>query len=456
MSSTTRQHPASYRDPSGYVFTHNGQIYRQVNQPYRTHFDKAVSSGLYQALMDDGLLIPHEAIAENLTGDDNWYTTLRPQPLDLISYPYEWSFSQLKQAALLTLTLALKALERGMILKDATAYNVQLHKGRCVFIDTLSFETYNEGQPWIAYRQFCEHFVAPLALMHYTSLPLQRLMLAYPEGIPLAYAKALLPYRSRFNIHLFLHLHLHAGAAGKNTAKNKAPHLPKEKLVNLLKGLQVLVQSMNLKGSANVWGDYYEEAETRGAYLHEKKAIISGWLAKLDAQTVIDIGGNTGEFSLLAATGRQRVICADGEHAAVERLYKKICAENIPNIYPLCIDFTNPSPAIGVNNEERSPLFQRASSDLAMALALIHHLCVGRNIPFALVAEMCARLGRQLIIEFVPKNDEKVQVLLQHRKDIYEWYTEEMFETGFAQRFRIVDKQRLPSSLRTLYLMERL
>ncbi|GAA4754388.1 SAM-dependent methyltransferase [Flavisolibacter ginsenosidimutans] len=450
-----QRHPSSYRDPSGFVFTYQNQLYRQVNKCFSADFETFVRSGLYQSLVDQKFLIPHKVVPQNFTGDEAWFATLKPERIERISYPYEWSFSMLKDAALLTLQLALKALEKDMILKDASPYNVQFYKGRAVFIDTLSFENYKEGEPWIAYRQFCENFLAPLSLMHYVGLPLQGLFLAYPDGIPLLLAKKLLPFKSKLNALLYLHLHLHASLSAKEVKQERKTILSKQKLINLLKGLQSLVSSFRFDKYENVWGKYYEEAETRPGYLDEKKTVISSWLSNLaDAKSVIDIGGNKGEFSLLAATPERTVICADGEHHAIERLYQQTKEQSITNVLPLCIDFTNPSPAIGVNNKERSSFFERASSDLAMALALVHHLAIGKNISFDLIAEMCAQLGKTLIIEFVTREDEKVQLLLRYKKDIYDWYTEENFQAAFSKHFKVIERRLLTTSSRILYLMK--
>lgn len=451
------QHSSSYRDPSGYVFTYNNEIYRQVNLSFQNDFEAFTNSGLYNDLVKGGFLIPHQLIQQNFTGDSSWFTTIKPEQVPLISYPYEWSFSMLKDAALLTIELALKALEYGMILKDASPYNIQFHKGRTIFIDTLSFANYTEGEPWIAYRQFCESFVAPLSLMHYTGLPMQRLLLSHPDGIPLQYITKLLPFKSRFNPHLYLHIHLHGSVTSEASSKPQKSFLSQQKLVYLLKGLQHLVTSFSFKKYENVWGRYYEEAVTRPNYLSEKKEMIAGWIQSLpDIETVIDIGGNTGEFAALAADNDRRIICADGEHHAIETLYNQVKSKQSPVMIPLVIDFTSPSPAIGVNNTERASFLQRASSDLAMMLALIHHLGIGKNIPFNKIAEMCAGLGKFLIIEFVPKEDEKVQVLLQHKKDLYDGYTEEAFSNAFSIHFRVIEKRTLSSSPRIIYLMERL
>ena len=449
--------PSSYRDPSGYVFEHGHEIYRQVNKSFQTNFERFHSSGLYDELVKAQLLISHQVIAENLTGEENWYTTLKPEMVDVISYPYEWTFSMLKDAALLTLQLALKALEHGMILKDASPYNIQFHKGRMVFIDSLSFEIYKEAEPWIAYRQFCESFVGPLALMHYTGLPLQNLFLAYPDGIPLAIVKSLLPFRSKLNLYLYLHVHLHASYSQKKAGQPQQVSISKQKLVNLLRSLESLIRSFRFTRFENVWGNYYAEAETRSGYLEEKKAIISLWVNSVeDVQTVIDIGGNEGEFAKLVSKGKRRVICADGEHFSVDKLYNHVKEAGTSNLLPLSIDFSHPSPAIGVNNQERDSFYARANSDLAMALALVHHLAIGKNISFDLIAKMCAALGRTLIIEFVTKEDEKALQLLRQKKDIYHWYTEENFVAAFSTYFRLISKRPLSSSPRTLYLMERL
>src|SRR5687768_4434848 len=186
MSAAIHHHPSSFRDPSGYIFEKEGAIYRQVNKVFQEDFDFFISGGCYDDLVSKGLLLPHEPILENLTGDDQWYQTLKPEKLSVISYPWEWSFSMLRDAALLTLRLLKEGLEWGMILKDATPYNIQWHKGRLVFIDSLSFEKYDETKPWIAYRQFCEQFLGPLLLAHYAKNPLPELMLAYPDGIPVS------------------------------------------------------------------------------------------------------------------------------------------------------------------------------------------------------------------------------------------------------------------------------
>ncbi|HOW91704.1 MAG TPA: hypothetical protein PK883_05240, partial [Anaerolineaceae bacterium] len=213
MSDASERIGASFRDPSGFIFKRGGVLYRQVNRAYQKAYDKLMSGGLYAGLTADGLLIPHEEVDEPPADPELVYKIIRPQVVPFISYPYEWSFTQLKDAALLTLAAARSALEQGMVLKDASAYNIQFVGGKPVLIDTLSFDLYKEGAPWDAYRQFCQHFLAPLALASLVDIRLIQLLRVYIDGIPLDLASALLPGRTKFGLAgLAVHIHLHARA----------------------------------------------------------------------------------------------------------------------------------------------------------------------------------------------------------------------------------------------------
>jgi hypothetical protein len=450
------RHPSSYRDPSGFLFQQNGILYRQVNQSFREDFDLLHSSGLYEKLAGAKQLIPHTLLHSNLTGEEAWYETIQPEMIPFISYPYEWCFGMWKDAALTTLGVAQAALQYGMMLKDASAYNVQWHEGQMVFIDSLSFERYEENKPWIAYRQFCEHFLAPLALMHYLQLPLQSLFLAYPDGIPLRLAKKLLPLKSRFNLHTWLHIHLHGSAAEKSGSvpSSKPVRFSKQKMVHLLQSLESAIRSFSFDGGRDLWSGYYNEAWQRDNYLQTKKDIISGWLGFIPYSSALDLGSNEGVFTELVAAGNKKLICADVDHYSINRLYQKIKRDGQKNIHPLVTDLSHPSPAIGLNNEERMSFKERVKADLVLALALIHHLAIGKNIPFSGMADFFQQLGHYLVIEFIPKEDEKIRFMLQQKKDVYQDYTVENFLAVFSGRYKLLDRQVVGTSKRTLYLME--
>lgn len=453
MQEVVHRHPASYRDPAGYLFYRNGVLYRQVNEIFRKDFDAFTGSGFYDQLRQQGRIIAHEEVGENLTNDAEQYKTLKPEHIPFISFPYEWCFTMWKDAALTTLEVAQEALHYNLMLKDASAYNLQWHRGQMMFLDSLSFEQYREKEPWIAYRQFCEHFLAPLAVMHYTQQPLQPLFLAYPDGLPLAIAQKLLPFRSRFNLHHYLHLHLPVKMNGKEPVKNDI-RFTRKKLENILRSLQSAVQSLHLQKRTGVWSDYYEEAAGRDDYLDQKKAIIDQWIGKNNWQSAVDLGANEGEFSLLAARRGLFTISADLDHFSINNLYRHIKKENIQNLHPVLLDLSHPSPATGVNNVERSSFLNRVKGNVVLALALIHHLAIGKNLRFEDAATLFRKTGDWLLIEFVPKDDEKVQQMLLQKKDIYDHYTEAEFERVFQQTYTIVDRQPVGRSGRTLYIMK--
>lgn len=460
MSNAFINHPSSFRDPSGFVFEKDGVLYRQVNNVFKESFDHFISSGCYKAFVDKGLLIPHKEMAENLTASPDHYKTLLPEHIPFISYPYEWSFDMLKDAALLTLQLVKEALPFGLILKDATPFNIQWHKGKLVFIDTLSFEKYNEQEPWVAYRQFCECFLSPLLLMHYAKTSLQELQLAYPKGIPLAVTRSLLPKRSRFSLHIYLHIHLHAKVSSKKTGAAKdnkaATGFSKQKLLNLISSLETLIKKLQAPTQQTTWSEYYGEASQRKDYLEQKLFLINKWVSGLmDVTTAADMGANDGFFSKIIAGNNVYVLATDFDPLCINHLYADIKQSGEKQVQPFVLDLSNPSPALGVNNNERPSFFQRANVDLVLALAVIHHLVIGENMGFDKCAALFSRLGHYLIIEFVPKEDEKIQLMLQQRKDVYPFYTEANFETAFGEYFTLLERQPVSDSGRILYLLEK-
>lgn len=458
MENAFTPHPSSYRDPSGFIFIKDDVLYRQVNKVFASHFDHFISSGCYNKLVAGKLLIPHEEIKKNLTGNNDWYCTLKPEPVPFLSWPYEWCFDMLKDAALLTLKLVKEAIADGMILKDATPYNIQWYKGYLVFIDSLSFEKYNSEEPWIAYRQFCEQFLAPLLLMHHHKIPLQQLMLAWPDGVPLSIVQKLLPGKTRFSLHTYLHIHLNARISTKaGNGHSKKIKFSKQKLLNLLHSLETLISKLHLPEQKSVWSDYYTEASGRDNYLEDKKSIISKWLTECrDIQTAADFGANDGEFARLVAERNISTVAMDFDPFCINRLYNWIKKTGEKNMLPLVADLVNPSPAIGLNNQERSSLISRVKADLGMALALVHHLAIGKNVPFDRIADFfCNTCYKKLFIEFVPKSDEKVQLMLQGKKDIYKDYNEENFTNAFKKYFSIIKKQEVGQTSRVLYLMSR-
>ena len=452
---TYQQHPSSFRDPSGFVFQSAGKLYRQINPSYQFDYELLMGSGLYQQLVDQGMLIPHEEIADSQVGQPGKFKTILPEFIPFISYPYEWCFEQLKDAALLTLEIVKLSVDKGMILKDATPYNVQFLNGRPVFIDTLSFEKYDPSLPWIAYRQFCESFLFPLLLSHYHKTSIQPYLGSYPDGISVNITAKLLPWNSRLNAGVWLHVFLQNKLSKKTKNTGSTSSFSKSKLFNLISHLDGIISNLSNTDKTE-WSNYYSETISSREYLRKKEEVISNLLQKLDGRKLLDLGANEGFFSHLAATKNFDVVAIDKDDQCINTLYKKVKEENIANILPLCMDIMNPSPASGFANNERASFRERIHADAVMALALVHHLAIGYNLPLSKIAEYLYGFSNQLIIEFVPKEDEKVQLLLQNKKDIYPEYTREHFENVFRQRFTITEKVQVPGNNRIIYLMKRM
>jgi len=281
MRSDSR-HSASFRDPSGFIFWRDGSLYRQVNRSYQPDYDQLMNSGLYQKLVQANLLIPHQETEIEPEQPSLAYKIIRPEPVGFISYPYEWSFSQLKDAALATLLIQKEALAAGMCLKDASAYNIQFQRGCPVLVDTLSFETYREGAPWIAYRQFCQHFLAPLALMAYCDIRFSQMLRSNIDGIPLDFASKLLPRKTRFGLGLAMHIHWHAAAQKRfaGTAvkpENKtASRMSRVSFQGLIDSLETTVRKLHWQPEGTAWGDYYTDNlqhYTDETFEHKKQVI---------------------------------------------------------------------------------------------------------------------------------------------------------------------------------------
>lgn len=447
--------PSSFRDPSGSLFIKDGVIYRKIALAYREHFDWAEKSGLYKSLIKDRLLIPHREVRGELEKDKNTYKIISPEKIPFISYPYEWCFSQLKDAALLTLEIQKKALRFEMILKDASAFNVQFLCGKPVFIDTLSFEKYEEGTSWLGYRQFCQHFLAPLALMSYKDPSFNRLFSVFLDGIPLRLTSSLLPFWTIFRPLLASHIHIHAKSRERFAKRRTLPswRISRRNLLALLESLKSAVKGLTINQRTSEWEDYYEKTNYSAGSFREKKDIIRNFLKAVNPKTVWDFGANTGEFSRLASRMDIETLSFDKDPLAIEKNYLETVRKKEENLLPLVMDLTNPSPAIGWNNTERSSLQERGPADMIFALALIHHLAISNNLPLKMIAEYFSKACRYLIIEFVPKNDSQVRRLLKTRKDIFPNYNQETFEAEFSRYFFIKNKKKIAESERTLYLM---
>jgi ribosomal protein L11 methylase PrmA len=457
---------SSLRDPAGFLFTDKGVLYRQVNESGLDDYQALMNSGLYHELVERGWLVEHSELPSTGSPQDVSTRTklLQPRLLAYITYPYEWCFEQLRDAALLTLRIQRLALDHGMSLKDASAYNIQFDGPRPLLIDTLSFEKYEEGKPWAGYRQFCQHFLAPLSLCAKKDTRLSKLLLANIDGIPLDLASKLLPRRTWLSYSLLAHIHLHA-LAQKNYSqtnpkvKNRAVNtkISFGQMGALIESLKTAVEKQKWRPPSTEWGNYYNETNYTGTATTTKEQLVADYLKKLPnpLELIQDIGANNGRYSRIAAKYAKLVVSQDIDPIAVSANYRITQEVGLQNILPLELDIVTPTPAIGWENAERDSFSQRRPADALLALALIHHLAISNNIPLDRLASFFARRCKWLIIEFVPKADSQVQILLATRPDIFSEYHEDCFEKVFQKYFHLREKQPIEDSERTLYLMEK-
>jgi hypothetical protein len=448
---------ASFRDPSGFVVERDGEFLRVVQPAYAEHYKCLFDSGLYEELTGRGLLIPHEEIATE--GFDGAFKVLRPRQLPYVSYPYEWCFSQLKDAALATLAIQKTALSHGMMLKDAPAFNLQFLDGKPVLIDTLSFEKLRL-EPWAAYGQFCRHFLAPLALISLCDPRLGRLSQIHLDGIPLGVATRLLPWRGRLNFWLLVHLYWHAaneqrelppGAGAASQAGSGKLRL--SSLQGLVAGLEAAVKKLRWQPPKTAWATYYASSVTGGKYVEHKQQVVAEFLKSVQPRSVWDLGANTGLFSRLAADAGAETVSFDADSDCVEINYLQTRKEGGRRLLPLWMDLTNPSPALGWEHRERLSWLERRPPDMTLALGLVHHLAIANNLPLERIRDFFGRLGPWLAVEFVPKEDPNARKLLRVREDIFPGYTRENFEREFSRGFAIQRSAPLQDSPRVLYLM---
>ena len=346
-----------------------------------------------------------------------------------------------------------------MILKDASSYNIQFYRGKPIFIDICSFTIRQEGMPWLAYKQFCQHFLAPLALMAKKDIRLGLLTKQYIDGIPLDLASCLLPVKSKLSLSLFLHLHVHAKFQQKfkkvNCLAERKRKMSRMNILALLDNLQSLISQLKWSPSKTQWSHYYNETNYSAKATQHKISVVRQFIEKINPHIVWDLGSNNGFYSKIIADPHRHIVCFDLDPLAVEMNYLNTKKENLVTLLPLLQDLTNPSTAIGWAELERDGLARRGPADMIMALALIHHLAISNNIPLQVIAEYFCSLGNYLIVEFVSKEDTQVQLLLASRQDIFFEYDIQYFKKFFSSFYYILEEIPIIETERTIFLMKK-
>lgn len=455
----------SFRDPSGHVYRRDDRIIRTVTKVGKEQFDFVRESGLFELLIRDGRLLPFEllegtALPEGF--DESVSYALEVPKLEFISFPYEWPFPALKAAALFHLDIQRAALERNVTLSDASAYNVQFIGAAPTFIDHLSFRRYEPGEMWSGHRQFCEQFLVPLLLRSLFGIPHNAWYRGSLEGIQTVEFSRLLTWRHYLNKNLLTHVVLQSwlqrsaettlqGPDFDKTAVKGERALPVEAYRKLVMGLRHWIDSLEpLRTSKSTWQDYAKANSYQVDELGQKAAFVRDFAAQHRPRQLWDFGCNIGAFSRAALEGgAQYVVSFDFDQGALDACYAEARASQLP-IQSVVMDMANVSPNQGWMGIEREGLVSRRSADALIALAVVHHLAISRNIPFGELLDWLLDLAPCGVIEFVPKPDPMVQKLLALRADIFDDYTWAFFTDCIAKRARIDRILRIGQYGRTL------
>ncbi|MDD3154428.1 MAG: hypothetical protein PHS41_06125 [Victivallaceae bacterium] len=460
MQSEIQRDRASFRDPAGYVFRRGDGVFRRILSAGAADWQCFLDSGLADELDGRGDLVRWRTLPA--PDDREGGIVLELEELDFLSMPCEWCFSQLKDAALLTLDLQLRALARGMSLKDASAFNVAWRGGRSVFLDHGSFERYREDEPWRAYGQFVRHFLAPL-LLACKDVRFLRTLSTRLDGVELDFAGKNLPLRSWLDLHAIGHIHLHAGMEKKhsNSPLGKVPvappRLPKARLAAMLTDLKQYIARLSPPHAASEWGDYY--CEGKNNYSEEsfsfKSTLVDSVVSRLSPRRCVDFGANSGYFSKIAARHSAVTIAADMDCNALEALYLSVRGDESMRLYPVRQDLDNPTPGCGVFNEERPGFLARTKSQLGLFLAITHHLRIGSNWPMQSIVRLVHDQCENAVVEFVPKNDSQVQKLLRTRPDLcLDWNLPD-YCAAFSAAFEHCEVIPIPGSERFILILEK-
>lgn len=446
----------SFRDPAGFIFYEDNEVFRFISPTYYHEYKQFKALGLYRELIDKGYLIPFDEIEEE-SSNEGQAIIIKPKKIPFISYPYEWTFSQLKEAGMLTLEIQKIALKYGLQLKDASSFNIQFIGSKPFFIDTLSFEYCKRKIMWGAYKQFCQHFLAPLTLCSFCDSRMKSLFVSNIDGIPLDLAKQLIPKKAYFNPTRFLHLWLHERfQKGKNSKQinltsPREIKKPSSSAFGLVESLQSSIQHLKRKKEKSVWNFYYQGDSYQEEAFEEKKSVIAKLLYELKPNILWDLGSNEGLFTEIVSKYCKYSVAFDLDLTCIENMYNRLKNKKNEVILPLHIDIANPSPGIGWNSQERFGLIERGPCDVAMALALIHHLLVSANIPLKQIVVFFEKICRHLIIEYVSPTDPKFLQICQTNPQDFSFFTEETFIAAFSKSFTLKSRTPIEKSSRVIY-----
>ncbi len=455
--------PASFRDPRSRVFEADGQILRALTDEGLADWNALGASTLARDLTAAGKLIPTERVADGdpllLRLPAGYAALLRHERVPFVSYPYEWSFGMLRDAALLQLDLVEAALEERLMLKDSSPYNVQWRGAGPVFVDIGSFERLVGGEPWVGYRQYCMLYLYPLMLQAFKGIEFNAWLRGSLEGIPPGQFRSVLSVgdllRPGVATHVVLHARLDRRQAARSAevkAELRAAGWKSELIRANVRRLRKIVSRLEWRPRGPGWTRYADDRPYTDAAATSKDAFVAHVMGTRRWRSVWDLGCNDGRFARIAASHADHVLAVDSDPGVVEQLYRELAREGERRILPLVIDLADPSPGLGWRGVERKPLDGRGSPDLVLCLALLHHLVISANLPLREIVAWLRSLGAPLLVEFAAREDPMVRRLLAgKRADTHPDYRLEVFEEALRSSFRIERREPLDPGTRTLF-----
>jgi len=459
LSTSAGLEPGSFRDPESRVFYADGQVFRSLSKEGLEDFEALAASGL----LDDARIVRTER-ADDAAGLEQLLAretaaVLRHELIPFVSYPYEWTFSMLKDAALVQLDLLLAALDHELVLKDSSPYNVQWRGARPVFVDVGSFERLREGEPWVGYRQFCMLYLYPLLLQSAKGVPFHAWLRGSIDGIAPAQMRGLSSFRDRLRRGWFTNVFLHArleqryGDRGGEVKRDvKRAGFNKQILLANVRKMKKLVERLEWSPPEGVWVAYGERNSYTDDDARRKDEFVRDVSSSRHWPLVWDIGCNNGRYSRIAAEGAKTVVAVDADQGPVELLYRELRDQGDEQILPLTMNLADPSPGLGWRGLERKAMPERGKPDLVLALALVHHVAISANVPVKEFVDWLASLGCSLVIEFPTREDPMVEKLLAPKRDgLHPDYELGFFERCLGEAFEVERSERLESGTRVLY-----
>jgi SAM-dependent methyltransferase len=462
--------PGSFRDPDSAVFVSGGKVLRGLSGQAASDWERLAGTQFFPRLVGEGRIVGtsvHEGDAPLSPRGQSWAQVLEHERIPVVSYPYEWPFAMLREAALLHLDVLAAALDEDMSLKDGTAYNVQFVGARPTFIDIGSFE--RSTGPWPGYRQFCQTMLFPLLVQAHVGVPYQPFLRGAIDGLTPSDVAGMFSGLRRFRKGVVRNVTLHSLLERKVTTASetvksnlKASGFSTELAKATTKNLRKLVAGLEVakRGSASdddhsVWSDYRTTCSYSDDDARAKQAFVRSALEEGQAHVVLDLGANDGEYSALAAEHADYVVAVDGDEKVVDLLYRRLRAAGRENVLPLVMNLVDPSGGIGWRNRERAPFVDRVRPDVTLALALVHHLTIAANVPLPEVVAWLASFGGRMVVEFPHVDDVQVKRLLANKPPgLFDDYRREGFEALLAEQFVVHRQETLPAGTRTLYLAE--